>query len=164
MRYYYVPSSYRGRRFGKGIRGGALRGLGFVAGGSLKGGFTSIPVVPSQIAEVATNPEQVAAVQAAETTGQPASIGKQLYGLWGKASDLAKTGWNSFKSLSPTTRTMIGLAGINGLTKALSTDTGRNIGRSALNLLHKLENTGVISGGLDLASVAIPQLRILLLQ
>ena len=88
MRYYYVPSTYKGRRFGSGLRGGALRGLGFLAGGSLKGGFTSIPVVPTQIAQIATKPEQVAAVQAAETTGQPASIGKRLYDLWGRAKNV----------------------------------------------------------------------------
>ena len=81
MRYYYVPSTYKGRRFGSGLRGGALRGLGFLAGGSLKGGFTSIPVVPSQNANVTSKPEQVATVQAAETTGQPISI-RRLYDLW----------------------------------------------------------------------------------
>ena len=84
MRYYYVPSSYRGRRFGSGIRGGALCGLGFLAGGTLKGGFTSIPIVPTQIAEATSKPEQVVAVQTAETTGQPARIGRRLYDLWGR--------------------------------------------------------------------------------
>ena len=160
MRYYYVPSSYRGRRFGKGIRGGALRGLGFVAGGSLKGGFTSIPVVPSQIANVTNNPEQVAAVQTAEATGQPTNIGKHLYNLWGDISSLAKSGWNAFKNSSPTTKTIAGLVGLRGIKEALGTQTGRNIAMKGFNLLDKLGDKGIISGGLDLASIAYPTLKL----
>ena len=37
MRYYYVPSTYRGRKFGRGFAGGNFRGCGRICGGSLAG-------------------------------------------------------------------------------------------------------------------------------
>ena len=164
MRYYYVPSSYRGRRFGQGIRGGALRGFGSLARGTLKGGFTSIPAVPSQVVAVTTNPEQQAKVQSAEATGKPVSIGKQLYDLWGSLSNgavnLAKSGWNKFQSFSPTTKTMAALAGLKGLETAMKTEAGQSIGMKALDLLKSLGSKNLISSGLDIASVANPMLKI----
>ena len=58
MRYYYVPSTYRGRKFKRGIKGGALRGLGFVAKGTLRGGYAPIIIPPETIAQAAsTSPE-----------------------------------------------------------------------------------------------------------
>ena len=35
MRFHYVPSTYRGRKFGKGFCGGAYRGCARICGGSL---------------------------------------------------------------------------------------------------------------------------------
>ena len=87
MRYYYVPSSYRGRRFGKGIRGGALRGLGFLAEAVSRAASLQFLLFHHKLLKSQTN-WTVAAVQAAEATGQPASIGKQLYNLWGRAKNV----------------------------------------------------------------------------
>ena len=99
MRYYYVPSTYRGRRFGQGIRGGALRGFGSLAKGTLKGGFLSvIGVDPTSVNEVTNVPEDVAKVQSAEATGQPVSIGKKLHDYWARAKQRVSNLWDKTKS------------------------------------------------------------------
>ena len=56
MRYYYVPSTYRGRKFGFGIRGGAVRGFGCLVKGPLKGGYLKVYAEPSTLTEPAMNP------------------------------------------------------------------------------------------------------------
>ena len=35
MRFHYIPSTYQGRKFGKGFCGGAYRGCARICGGSL---------------------------------------------------------------------------------------------------------------------------------
>ena len=83
--------------------------LDFLAGGSLKVALLQFLLFQHKFTN---KPEQVAAVQTAEATGQPASIGKHLYDLWGDVSGLAKTDWNAFKNSSPTTKTIAGLIGL----------------------------------------------------
>ena len=60
--------------------------LDFLAGGSLKVALLQFLLFQHKFTN---KPEQVAAVQTAEATGQPASKGKHLYDLWGDASSLA---------------------------------------------------------------------------
>ena len=113
MRYYYVPSTYRGRRFGKGIRGGALRGFGSLAAGTLKGGFLSVVGVdPTEVKTVTNVPEDVAKVQSAEATGQPVSIGKKLHDYWARAKQGVSNFWDKAKH---TTLADIG----NGINKTI---------------------------------------------
>ena len=56
MKYYYVPSTYRGKRFGSGIRGGAVRGFGCLVKGTLKGGYLKTYAEPSLLTQIEQNP------------------------------------------------------------------------------------------------------------
>ena len=166
MRYYYVPSTYRGRRFGKGIRGGALHGFGSLAKGTLKGGFLSvIGVDPTSVNEVTNVPEDVAKVQTAEATGQPVSIGKKLHDYWARAKQGVSNLWGKTKS------TTLGdiASGIGNTAKAVwkSPTTIPLMGAvTALKMSNALKK-GIsdseypwLSSGLDTVSVAFPALKI----
>ena len=127
-----MPSTYMGRRFGKGIKGGALRGLGYIAKGTLRGGYAPIIIPPETIAQTAAaSPEASQKLEAAESTGKPVSIGRQFYDLMknvgSKSVELAKSGYEKFKTLSPTTKAMAAMAGLKGVEKALNTKTGKKL-------------------------------------
>ena len=129
MRYYYVPSTYRGRRFGTGIKGGALRGFGSIVGGTLVGGFTSLKVHPVEVAQAAAEeatPAQAEEIQekiaTAEATGKPVSIGKKIFNVIGT---IAKAGINTYQSLSPTSKALLAIAATQGASKFLTSPTGQ---------------------------------------
>ena len=166
MRYYYVPSTYRGRRFGKGIRGGALRGFGSLAAGTLKGGFLSVIGVDlTSVNEVTNVPEDVAKVQTAEATGQPVNIGKKLHDYWARAKQGVSNLWGKTKS------TTLGdiASGIGNAAKRVwdSPTTIPMMGAVAAAKMGNAIRRGMseseypwLSSGLDTASVAFPALRL----
>lgn len=97
MRYYYVPSTYRGYKFGTGIRAGAMKGYGAIAGGNLSGGFAATTVdTPSDLP--ALPPEVQDKVEKAEETGKPAEIGKKNWELWSAIKNDAGNLWDMAKS------------------------------------------------------------------
>ena len=136
MRYYYVPSSYKGRRFGSGIRGGALRGLGFLAGGSLKGGFTSIPVVPTQISEIASKLNSCSSANSRnnwtackhrKTTLQPLGKSKKCHN-WRHSNGIGSAAKTGLKYALPIMGAYTGyktLAGLNALRMGLNDMQGK---------------------------------------
>ena len=160
MKYYYVPSTYRGKRFGSGIRGGAVRGFGCLVKGTLKGGYLKTYAEPPLLTQIEQNPfipegriypdlsldpppdfpefpevphtgeyeerqkkegkQNIQTenaknlrekVNEAEESGKPVSIGKRLYNFAQKAV-------KAYQNLSPTTKALIAVAGVEG-TKAL---------------------------------------------
>lgn len=97
MRYYYVPSTYRGYKFGTGIRAGAMKGYGAIVGGSLTGGYAATTV--DTPADVPALPEDVQnKVAEAEETGKPAEIGKKNWQLWSAIKNDAGNLWDMAKS------------------------------------------------------------------
>ena len=162
MRYYYVPSTYRGRRFGKGIRGGALRGFGSLAAGTLKGGFLSVVgVSPTSVNEVTNVPEDVAKVQTAEATGQPVSIGKRLHDYWARAKQGVSGLWDKTRNTTIGDITDgIGNAASSVWNKVKNPRTLATIG--TLAALQGIGDSGQmkLSNALDLAGVAYPALKL----
>ena len=162
MRYYYVPSTYRGRRFGQGIRGGALRGFGSLAAGTLKGGFLSvIGVDPTSVNEVTNVPEDVAKVQTAEATRQPVSIGKKLHDYWARAKQGVSNLWGKTKQTTIGDITDgIGNAASSVWNKVTNPRTLGTIG--TLAALQGIGDSGQMkaSNALDLGSVAFPLLKL----
>ena len=100
MRFHYVPSTYRGRKFGKGFCGGAYRGCARICGGSLDDneedtpGPVAVPVnIPVQPAQIQQNlldfpnitPEMIERarniIALAEATGKAQPITKKEAGI-----------------------------------------------------------------------------------
>ena len=162
MRYYYVPSTYRGRRFGKGIRGGALRGFGSLAAGTLKGGFLSVVEVdPTEAHEVPNKPEDVAKIQSAESTGQPVSIGKRLHDYWARTKQGASNLWNKTRKVTiGDIVDGVGSTASSVWNKVTNPSTLATVG--TLAALQGIGDSGQMkaSNALDLGSVAFPLLKL----
>lgn len=97
MGYWYVPSTYRGRKYGRGIKG-----YGRFVGGSFSGGVAfmdSSPVetpVEEAIAETA-DPVDQEKIAEAEATGKPVTVKKSTFNLWNGMKGLASGTWNLAK-------------------------------------------------------------------
>ena len=107
MRYYYVPSTYRGYKFGSGIRAGAMKGLGALVGGSLSGGYAAAQVDVSDLASKLPEDGQ-AKIAKAEATGKPADIGKDNFQLWSALKNDAGILWRKAKSGASKVANVIG--------------------------------------------------------
>ena len=167
MKYYYVPSTYRGKRFGSGIRGGAVRGFGCLVKGTLKGGYLKTYAEPPLLTQIEQNPfipegriypdlsldpppdfpefpevphtgeyeerqkkegkQNIQTenaknlrekVNEAEESGKPVSIGKRLYNFAQKAV-------KAYQNLSPTTKALIAVAGVEGAKALLGTSAAQ---------------------------------------
>lgn len=92
MVYYYVPSTYRGRRFGRGIRG-----CGYFTGGNLFN-EAEYPVNPRELAEVA-EPEEVEKIVKAEETGKPVQVKESTISLWDAIKTIGKAPFKGAKKL-----------------------------------------------------------------
>lgn len=126
MRFHYVPSTYRGRKFGKGYYGGSYMGYGRICGGSLADlGFTqgkintlvNAPVnVPVSQEEVLNNivasappkltPELIERAKKiiayAEATGKAQPITKKEAGFWSGLKNIGSKAWNATKAVGKT--------------------------------------------------------------
>ena len=125
-RYYYVPSTYKGRKFKrKGKCGGAYRGCGRICGGSLDDLVpinvaqampavaaaepVDIPVEPAQVEEnilgfpkitdeMIERARQVIAL--AEATGKVQPITKKEAGIWSGLKNLGSKVWSGVKKVA----------------------------------------------------------------
>lgn len=125
-RYYYVPSTYKGRKFKrKGKCGGAYRGCGRICGGNLDdlaprriaeampaaaaSAPVDIPVEPAQVEEnilgfpkitdeMIERARQVIAL--AEATGKAQPITKKEAGIWSGIKNLGSKVWSGVKSVA----------------------------------------------------------------
>lgn len=118
MRYYYVPSTYRGRKFGSGFDVVNFRGCGRICGGSLVDLSTpsvampvEIPIQPAQIEEnlVAIpdiTDEMIERAQKivayAEATGRAKPITKKEASLWSGIKNLGSKAWDATKNAAVT--------------------------------------------------------------
>ena len=156
MRYYYVPSTYRGKRFGTGIRGGALRGYGSIVGGTLIGGFTSLKVDPAEVSQAVVGeatPAQAEEIQdkiaTAEATGKPVSIGKRLFNVIGS---VVRAGINTYQSLNPTSKALLAIAATQGASKFIASPTGQAMIQKGIN------GVKAIPGLLSAAKTKVPEM------
>lgn len=122
MRYWYVPSTYRGRKYGRGIYGGAIIGVGRIVGGSLADlhvdgvtGQTVMPVdIPVAVPQVVQNIEATAPpsftadeiakakaiIEWAEKTGKPEPITQKQAGFWSGLKNLGSKVWSGVKTVA----------------------------------------------------------------
>lgn len=118
MRYYYVPSTYRGRKFGKGFAGGGnFRGCGRICGGSLVDLNDPSPSAPPMTVDIPIQPVQIEEnllaipditdeiieraqkiVAYAEATGRAKPITKKDASLWSGIKNLGSKAWNATKN------------------------------------------------------------------
>ena len=80
MRYYYVPSTYRGRKFGRGFAGGNFRGCGRICGGSLAG-LSNVSYSPSDDNYSPTSSAPPVAVMPIDIPIHPAQVEQNLLAL-----------------------------------------------------------------------------------
>ena len=80
MRYYYVPSTYRGRKFGRGFAGGNFRGCGRICGGSLAG-LSNVSYSPSDDSYSPTPSAPPVAVMPIDIPIHPAQVEQNLLAL-----------------------------------------------------------------------------------
>ena len=111
MKYYYVPSTYRGKRFGSGIRGGAVRGYGCLVAGTLSGGYLKTYAEPAPLSDESSKLQEK--VVEAEATGNPVSIGSRLYNFGKKLVT------------NPVSKALMGYAAVEGSKALLNTPTGQ---------------------------------------
>ena len=126
MRFHYVPSTYRGRKFGKGYYGGSYMGYGRICGGSLADlGFTkgkinalinapvNVPVNKEEVLDniVASAPPKLTPelierakkiIAYAEATGKAQPITKKEAGFWSGLKNLGSKAWNATKAVGKT--------------------------------------------------------------
>ena len=126
MRFHYVPTTYRGKKFGRGYFGGSYIGYGRICGGSLADlGFTpkkidaltntpvNIPVSKEQVldniiasAPPALTPELIERARKiiayAEATGKAQPITKKEAGFWSGLKNLGSKAWNATKAVGKT--------------------------------------------------------------
>lgn len=126
MRFHYVPTTYRGKKFGRGYFGGSYIGYGRICGGSLADlGFTpkkidaltntpvNIPVSKEQVldnifasAPPALTPELIERARKiiayAEATGKAQPITKKEAGFWSGVKNLGSKAWNATKAVGKT--------------------------------------------------------------
>ena len=119
MRFHYVPSTYRGRKFGKGFCGGAYRGCARICGGALDDNVedtpgpvavpVNIPVEPVQIQQNLMNfpnitPEMIERarmiIALAEATGKAQPITKKEAGIWSGIKNIGSKIWNGAKAVA----------------------------------------------------------------
>ena len=131
MRFHYVPSTYRGRKFGKGFCGGAYRGCARICGGALDDNLedtpgpvavpVNIPVEPVQIQQNLMNfpnitPEMIERarmiIALAEATGKAQPITKKEAGIWSGIKNIGSKIWNGAKAVAsnPLVQTAAGVA------------------------------------------------------
>ena len=162
MRFHYVPSTYRGRKFGKGFCGGAYRGCARICGGSLgdNAGDTpgpvavpvNIPVEPAQIQQNLLDfpnitPEMIERarniIAIAEATGKAQPITKKEAGIWSGIKNIGSKIWSGAKAVAsnPLVQTAAGIAApylIGAVAPALASYVPKaldNVGRYAYNKL-----------------------------
>ena len=119
MRFHYVPTTYRGKKFGRGYFGGSYIGYGRICGGSLADlGFTpkkidaltktpvNIPVSKEQVLDniIASAPPELTPelierarkiIAYAEATGKAQPITKKEAGFWSGVKNLGSKAWNA---------------------------------------------------------------------
>ena len=131
MRFHYVPSTYRGRKFGKGFCGGAYRGCARICGGSLDDNVedtpgpvavpVNIPVEPAQIQQNLLDfpnitPEMIerarTIIALAEATGKAQPITKKEAGIWSGIKNIGSKIWSGAKAVAsnPLVQTAAGIA------------------------------------------------------
>ena len=162
MRFHYVPSTYRGRKFGKGFCGGAYRGCARICGGSLDDnvedtpGPLAVPVnIPVQPAQIQQNlldfpnitPEMIERarniIAIAEATGKAQPITKKEAGIWSGIKNIGSKIWSGAKAVAsnPLVQTAAGIAApylIGAVAPALASYVPKaldNVGRYAYNKL-----------------------------
>ena len=162
MRFHYVPSTYRGRKFGKGFCGGAYRGCARICGGSLDDnvedtpGPIAVPVnIPVQPAQIQQNlldfpnitPEMIERarniIAIAEATGKAQPITKKEAGIWSGIKNIGSKIWSGAKAVAsnPLVQTAAGIAApylIGAVAPALASYVPKaldNVGRYAYNKL-----------------------------
>ena len=162
MRFHYVPSTYRGRKFGKGFCGGAYRGCARICGGSLDDnvedtpGPVAVPVnIPVQPAQIQQNlldfpnitPEMIERarniIAIAEATGKAQPITKKEAGIWSGIKNIGSKIWSGAKAVAsnPLVQTAAGIAApylIGAVAPALASYVPKaldNVGRYAYNKL-----------------------------
>ena len=126
MRFHYVPTTYRGKKFGRGYFGGSYIGYGRICGGSLADlGFTpkkidaltktpvNIPVSKEQVLDniIASAPPELTPelierarkiIAYAEATGKAQPITKKEAGFWSGVKNLGSKAWNATKAVGKT--------------------------------------------------------------
>lgn len=114
-----MPSTYRGRKFGKGFCGGAYRGCARICGGALDDNVedtpgpvavpVNIPVDPVQIQQNLMNfpnitPEMIERarmiIALAEATGKAQPITKKEAGIWSGIKNIGSKIWNGAKAVA----------------------------------------------------------------
>ena len=162
MRFHYVPSTYRGRKFGKGFCGGAYRGCARICGGSLDDnvgdtpGPLAVPVnIPVQPAQIQQNlldfpnitPEMIERarniIAIAEATGKAQPITKKEAGIWSGIKNIGSKIWSGAKAVAsnPLVQTAAGIAApylVGAVAPALASYVPKaldNVGRYAYNKL-----------------------------
>lgn len=162
MRFHYVPSTYRGRKFGKGFCGGAYRGCARICGGSLDDneedtpGPVAVPVnIPVQPAQIQQNlldfpnitPEMIERarniIALAEATGKAQPITKKEAGIWSGIKNIGSKIWSGAKAVAsnPLVQTAAGIAApylIGAVAPTLASYVPKaldNVGRYAYNKL-----------------------------
>lgn len=116
MKYYYIPTTYRGRKFGKGLRGGSNT---FQKAAAVGNALASKKVNPAAILKNIPPKDAKKAMEIiakGESTGKPQEITKKQLGLWGSIKHDAAMVKKKWDDLSPTTKkiikyTLAGLAG-----------------------------------------------------
>lgn len=162
MRFHYVPSTYRGRKFGKGFCGGAYRGCARICGGALDDnledtpGPVAVPVnIPVQPAQIQQNlldfpnitPEMIERarniIAIAEATGKAQPITKKEAGIWSGIKNIGSKIWNGAKAVAsnPLVQTAASMAApylIGAVAPTLASYVPKaldNVGRYAYNKL-----------------------------
>ena len=142
MKYYYIPSTYRGKRFGGGFSGGGVRGYGCIARGTLKGGYIRGTVVPKAVVQAvprAKQPEVEAKIVQAETTGQPISIGKRVYNYVA----------SKYNNLNPMAKAVLAVAAAQGINKLAGSPYANLMLKSGMqtakNLYSKIKNSSLLN-------------------
>ena len=162
MRFHYVPSTYRGRKFGKGFCGGAYRGCARICGGSLDDnvedtpGPVAVPVnIPVQPAQIQQNlldfpnitPEMIERarniIAIAEATGKAQPITKKEAGIWSGIKNIGSKIWSGAKAVAsnPLVQTAAGIAApylVGAVAPALASYVPKaldSVGRYAYNKL-----------------------------
>lgn len=162
MRFHYVPSTYRGRKFGKGFCGGAYRGCARICGGSLDDnvedtpGPIAVPVnIPVQPAQIQQNlldfpnitPEMIERarniIAIAEATGKAQPITKKEAGIWSGIKNIGSKIWSGAKAVAsnPLVQTAASMAApylIGAVAPTLASYVPKaldNVGRYAYNKL-----------------------------
>ena len=162
MRFHYVPSTYRGRKFGKGFCGGAYRGCARICGGSLDDneedtpGPVAVPVnIPVQPAQIQQNlldfpnitPEMIERarniIALAEATGKAQPITKKEAGIWSGIKNIGSKIWSGAKAVAsnPLVQTAASIAApylIGAVAPTLASYVPKaldNVGRYAYNKL-----------------------------